>query len=152
MPATDLISHPNLSGVYEVQILGAGAASAVALNVKRYQGQDDSNLRLLYFGGLQVSIGDAFVRPVIRSGAEEGEGQGAFTWFGPPSALEGSVKLSVARLPTNTAGGDLLSPAGTPVFRQGARVVVPASGEQAVNAWTGELLFEADGTTRILVP
>ena len=153
MPASDIISHPGLNGPHECAILGKGAQSRAQVGVSKLSNDDDANAPKLYLKGtMLVQVGDAFVRPVVRSGDQDASGQGEYSWFGPPGALEGAIKLNVANLPTNAPGTNMLSPAGTAVFYEGARVPVPASGEQARHAWSGAPLFEADGVTPVLVP
>ena len=138
MPVSDIINHPNLNGLHEAQVLGAGAQSATDLGVVRYQGQDDAGLRLLFFGSQQVQVGDVFVRPAVLDGTEA-EATGAFTWFGGPDSVREAIKVRVVEAHAHALVGDpFQNPAKMPVFIDGVRATW--DGPDLQDPWTAETL------------
>lgn len=136
--ASDIISHPSLNGLHEAVVLGAGAQSAAAIGVVRYQGQDDAGLKLLYFGNQQVQVGDIFVRPATLAG-DEAEADGPYTWFGGPDSVRGAIKMRVVAAHEHTTVGE--------PFQNLAKMAVFLNGERATwlgpdlqDPWTAEAL------------
>jgi hypothetical protein len=155
-----IIAHPNLNGPHAARVFdGINATLAeesATLGIEHLQTVGGGPETRHFRRGLQrIAQGDVFVRP-IRMGADaptEAVETGAWTWFGPASVLEGAVRLREVALVVTAAGAPMRNPLGMPIrLPDGTRPVTPGSGQQARHRWSGALLFEADGTTPLLVP
>jgi hypothetical protein len=152
MPSTDIIVHPSLNGPHEAAVLGGGAQSRTDIGVTQYGETGNETNKLHTYGGRVVEIGDVFVRPIEQAPGETAEPSGAYTWFGGAGQLRGAERFRFVAPFVSTPGQPMSSPAGTPIFVDEVRVTTPTTGEQDRDPWTGALLFEADGTTPILIP
>lgn len=112
-------------------------------------------------GGRTVQDGDVYERQVLY--AEDGsvQSEGAWSYVGEMRTVAGRQAMSDGYSFT-VPGRDSYTSPGQPM-RNGLGLVMwdgaagsaidrPNSGEQDIDPVTGELLFEADGTTPVLVP
>lgn len=116
-----------------------------------------------------AEAGDVYTRPAkIVDYDAQGDPvillNGAWSYVGEMRTLEGRQHMksvrggirpaaNLSRDSASAPGANMRNPAGMLMFDElGARIKRPLSGEQDIDEWTGELLFELDGTTPVLVP
>tara|TARA_R110000782_G_scaffold259110_2_gene349336 strand:+ start:52305 stop:52832 length:528 start_codon:yes stop_codon:yes gene_type:complete len=116
----------------------------------------------------EALAGDVYARPARIVGYDAAgdpiiQLTGAWEYRGEMRTLEGREAMrdrqggvrpapNLSRDSSSAPGANMKNPAGLPLFTElGVRVTRPAIGEQDIDEWTGELLFELDGVTPVLV-
>ena len=142
-------------GVFELDVLRDTAVSAGNLGVIRFRNREDAaDDRFLSPTGTWVEVGHRFLR------AADGYDGNDYTVFGdwkpwrPQGEPESDKQFYLIRGDQEVqvdAGENMKDPDGGVILVDGSTVAQPAVGEQARDAWTGELVFEEDGTTPVLV-
>ena len=157
MPVDITISHPSLNGPHEARsFIGGGeglAAELAEFGIEHLQVVGGGpETRRFERGTQRIARGDVFVRPVRAAAGEETEEAGGWSWFGTAETLRGAVRWRAVPAVVTAAGQPMRTPTGHPIFfPDGTRPLTPASGQQARDAWSGELLVDAQGQP-VLVP
>ncbi len=142
-------------GIYDTAVYRGTSDSALNLGVVRKRLMDIPRGPIEHHHGTElIEPGHRMVRSVTP-GATSGDPD----TFGPWIALraidqyegvwDGRLVNSTEHLVSVVPGENMRDPDGFIIYPY---VAQPASGEQARHEWTGELLFEANGTTPILEP
>ena len=165
MAVLNIITHKSLSGPHEVSTF-TGHPNQTTLTVGREDEYLGEWVRWRLVGGTQaqdqwrdlagkqvIYRGTLFVRPVTPTGDEAADPVGGWrfwrhSWDGATDAL----RMRVVPPVVTAAGSPMRNPLGEPVMmRDGTRPNQPASGEQARDPWSGQLVVDAQGNP-VLVP
>ena len=144
------VSFPNgQAGTFELDVYTGNANDATQFGVVRYNDRDSADQAHFHpASGLWVTVGHRFTRRVLSQDAGTGDPDAWGPWLpsGPQQDVTGtSLDKHLTKPDKEVAtapGADLKDPDGMFVFVDGAKVATPAVGEQARNAWTGELLWD----------
>ena len=155
-------TYPNgQAGTFELDVYKGTPGDATKFGVIRYKDRD--SVDEVHFhppSGTWVNESDRFHRRVLTQDAGTGDPDSWGPWLpaGPQEDVTGTDKEKHLSKPdkevATVSPDDLKDPDGMFVFVDGAKVPTPAVGEQARNAWTGELLWNDSPTNSVptLVP
>jgi len=157
------LAYP-LRSLVEVEIFRGSLASAQSLDIIQVQSRsrdDDTpwgdipqDLFWEDQSGRRAEAGDAYERQSFP----QSDGTltlGPWKYVGDSRSLEGQYgrAANIDWTPPIEPGGVMRTPLGTVLFDDDGNLLSrPAVGEQDLDVWTGEPLFEEDGVTPILVP